>query len=200
MSKNNFLVGIILVAMSAGFSYGQPAESPAVRAFTAATRDYADIHRRLEAQIGSIDINMPIESINRKIQQLASAIRAERPDAQRGDLFTPALAPELRAAINEALLAHGFTAEDVRAAGRVEGINYDAVALRINGTFPWVLGVTMFPCVINALPPLPPELQYRIVGNDLVLVDVHASLVVDVLPNALAELTIWDLLPAATRR
>ena len=29
--------------------------------------------------------------------------------------------------------------------------------------------------------------DYRIVGNDLVLVDVHASLVVDILPNALGS-------------
>jgi hypothetical protein len=43
----------------------------------------------------------------------------------------------------------------------------------------------MWPCVINALPPLRGELQYRIVGRDLVLVDVHANLVVDILREAL---------------
>ena len=48
----------------------------------------------------------------------------------------------------------------------------------------------MFPCVIAALPPLPPELQYRIVGDTLVLIDVHASLIVDLLPRALVETTI----------
>jgi len=37
------------------------------------------------------------------------------------------------------------------------------------------------------LPALPPELQYRMVGRDLVLVDVHASLIVDILPQALAD-------------
>jgi hypothetical protein len=39
--------------------------------------------------------------------------------------------------------------------------------------------------MIEALPPLPDELQYRIVGRDLVLVDVHANLVVDILREAL---------------
>jgi hypothetical protein len=43
----------------------------------------------------------------------------------------------------------------------------------------------MFPCVLQALPPLPPELHYRIVGSTLVLIDVHADLIVDVLPYAL---------------
>jgi hypothetical protein len=39
--------------------------------------------------------------------------------------------------------------------------------------------------VIAALPELPPELQYRFVGADLVLVDIGAGLVVDVLRGAL---------------
>jgi hypothetical protein len=34
-------------------------------------------------------------------------------------------------------------------------------------------------------PALPPELAYRFVGRDLVLVDVHANLVVDILDLAL---------------
>ena len=64
------------------------------------------------------------------------------------------------------------------------------VVLRVNGTFPWVLATAMFPCVIAALPPLPSELQYRIVGDTLVLIDVHASLILDLLPRALVETTI----------
>jgi hypothetical protein len=35
------------------------------------------------------------------------------------------------------------------------------------------------------LPELPPELSYRFVGRDLVLKDIKAGLVVDVLPNAI---------------
>jgi hypothetical protein len=45
----------------------------------------------------------------------------------------------------------------------------------------------MHPAVLQALPPLPPELQYRMVGCDLVLIDVHADLIVDILPYALAD-------------
>ena len=103
----------ILIAVSAVFSYAQGGASDPARAFMAATRDYAQMHRRLEGQIGPIEINSSIDQINRIIQQLAAAIRAERPDAKQGDFFTPALAPELRARINEALLADDFTVDDV---------------------------------------------------------------------------------------
>jgi hypothetical protein len=179
----------ILIAVSAAFSSAQDSTSDPARAFMAATRDYAEMHRRLERQIGPIEITTSIDQINRIIQQLAAAIRAERPDAKQGDFFTPALARELRVRINTALLADDFTADDVISAARVDGIDYERVALRVNGTFPWILGTAMFPCVIKALPELPPELQYRIVGTDLVLIDVHASLVVDILPSALAWAT-----------
>jgi hypothetical protein len=55
----------------------------------------------------------------------------------------------------------------------------------VNGRFPWLRGAGMWLCVLNALPSVPEELQYRIVGRDLVLVDVHANLVVDSLRDAL---------------
>jgi hypothetical protein len=102
-------------------------------------------------------------------------------------LFTDAVAVELRARMAESLVAHGFTAADVREAEALEGVNAAMVPLRVNGTFPWIYATSMFPCVLNALPPLPPELQYRVVGNTLVLIDVHASLIVDLLPYALVE-------------
>ena len=40
------------------------------------------------------------------------------------------------------------------------------------------------PQLLAALPRLPAELQYRIIGNSLVLWDHHANLIVDFLPGA----------------
>lgn len=187
--RHGLILAIAMIA-SAAFAYAQSGGGEPARAFVAATREYAQMHRHLEQQIGSIEITTPVEQINRIIQQLAVSIRAERVDAKQGDFFTPALAPLLRASIDEALRANDFTAADVINAGRVDGVDYRRILLRVNDTFPWMLGVAMFPCVIEALPPLPPELQYRIVGTDLLLIDVHAILIVDILPSALADLTV----------
>jgi hypothetical protein len=184
------MLGAVLISVSAALPGAQTVGSEPARAFVAATREYAQMHRRLEQQIGPIEITTPIDEINRFIKRLAVAVRAERPDAKQGDLFTPPLARELRAAIDEALRANNLSAADVISAAQVDGIDYERIRLRVNDTFPWVLGVAMFPCVIEALPPLPPELQYRIVGTDLLLLDVHASLIVDILPSALVDLTV----------
>lgn len=189
-------IAAVLTTGAAGAGQGQPSAvaSPAVAAFEQSMRDYASLHRRLEEPIGSIRLGMSVEAVNHHIQALAAAIRAERAGARAGELFTPALATELRARVNTALVEHGYTAADVLAGGRVPGVDYARVRLQVNDTFPWILGVAMFPCVIDALPALPAELQYRIVGSDLVLIDVHASVIVDVLSNLL---TAPDIPPTA---
>jgi hypothetical protein len=40
-------------------------------------------------------------------------------------------------------------------------------------------------CLLEVLPALPQGLQYRLVGRDLILLDLDANLVVDILPEAL---------------
>ena len=159
--------------------------SAALTAFESQVQDYARMHRRLERPLGRIEIGTPVVEINRIITQLAAAIRAERGAARQGEFFAPAVVDVLRARITAALLEHQYAIEDLRAASRVDGVDYAQVRLKVNDTFPWILATAMFACVIEALPPLPPEMQYRIVGDDLLLVDIHASLIVDILPRAL---------------
>jgi len=118
---------------------------------------------------------------------MAGAVRAARPEAQQGDMFNPAVQRTLRDRIARALRAQGLTPTDVRAAEQHDGVAPGSLRLRVNGTFPWAVSTAMFPSILAVLPALPPELQYRLVGRDLVLVDVHASLIVDILPQALAD-------------
>jgi hypothetical protein len=104
--------------------------------------------------------------------------------APEGDLFTPAVAKVFRERIADALTARGFLPEEVTAAS-IEEIEEGAPLPVVNGRFSWMRGAAMWPCVLSALPLLPDDVQYRIVGRELVLVDVHANLVVDILREAL---------------
>jgi len=188
-------VGVLLLSVFAGpnappaAAQSQQPPTVAVANFESAINDYSRMHRRLEKLVGEITINSSVASINRSMQALAAAIRVERSNAQQGDLFTPALARELRTRVNDALLEHGFTPDDVLAGEQADRLEPRVFRLRVNDTFPWILASAMFPCVIDALPPLPSELQYRIVRRDLLLIDVHASLVVDILPDVLIDTT-----------
>ena len=54
--------------------------------------------------------------------------------------------------------------------------------MKVNGSLPRTGAKPVLPCILEALPRLPEELEYRIIGTDLVLIDVHAGLIVDILP------------------
>jgi hypothetical protein len=60
-----------------------------------------------------------------------------------------------------------------------------ALPLRINGLYPDAVPVATVPSqVLKTLPPLPEELEYRFVGNSLILLDRQARLIVDYLSGA----------------
>ena len=61
----------------------------------------------------------------------------------------------------------------------------EAAVVEVNAPIPWNAGPMMWPSVLALLPELPPELEYRFVGRDLVLVDLFGSVVVDVLRDSL---------------
>ena len=180
----------LMLLFSGGAAVAQPDDqTPAARAFAAATRDYAQLHRRVESTLPRLDVSSNPETIHQAVKLMSAAMRTARPAAKPGDFFTEPLAIELRARIAEALAANGFTPDDVRANEAAERmvIDLSTPALPVNGAFPWPYASSMFPCVLAALPSLPPELQYRLVGDTLVLIDLHADLIVDVLPYALAD-------------
>jgi hypothetical protein len=162
-------------------------QSPAVRQFMNATHDYAVVHRQLESRLPRLELTSHPEELYRAVQAMTAAVRAARPAARPGDLFTDTIASELRARMAAALEANGLTPADLHDTEADEVIGTAVPPLQVNGLFPWRFATDMPPCLLGALPPLPPELQYRIVGNMLVLVDLHADLIVDLLPHALAE-------------
>jgi hypothetical protein len=55
----------------------------------------------------------------------------------------------------------------------------------VNERWPGTALTTMPPDLLAILPPLPRELEYRFVHRDLVLWDVRADLIVDVLRDAI---------------
>jgi hypothetical protein len=180
------IITLAAVILAAGL--GQPLiDRDGVLSFARAAEDYAFMHRRLERRLPALEVNANPETVRRAIDTMAAAVRVARADAKPGDLFNPRAQAAIRVRIAEALRTHGLTPIDVRAAELAEGIDPAGVALQVNGTFPWAIGTAMVPCILEALPPLPPELQYRLVGRDLVLIDVHAGLIVDILREALAR-------------
>lgn len=179
----------ILLIVAAGPSAAQTVpvtDDEAVQQFQQAVDDYVLMHRYLERQLPAMKVTADTETLRQSIAAMAAAVRMARAGAKQGDLFSPAVAEVLRDRIARSLQRQGLTPFDVRADQLADTGPAGAPVLKVNGSFPWKLAAGMNPALLQALPPLPPELQYRMVDSDLVLIDVHAGLMVDILPYALA--------------
>jgi hypothetical protein len=115
-------------------------------------------------------------------QQTAEKSQQARPEAQRGDIFTPVISAYFKKQIKSTM--HGPEGSRVRASLR-HAEPLPNVQLKVNAKYPKNLPLQSTPpTLLKNLPPLPRELQYRIVGSALVLYDMSAGLVVDFIPGA----------------
>jgi len=112
---------------------------------------------------------------------LAAAIRAARANAQPGDILTPEVQAVFRKALAPELKGHdGEHAKQV-----LKDDAPPSVPLKVNAPYPEGKPLPTVPSnVLMNLPKLPMELEYRIVGKNLILRDTGADLIVDFMVNA----------------
>jgi hypothetical protein len=64
--------------------------------------------------------------------------------------------------------------------------NPGSLRILVNARYPDSVPLTtMPPQILEGLPRLPEELEFRFLGDRLILMDVHAQTIVDVIDNAL---------------
>jgi hypothetical protein len=160
----------------------------ATLAFLQSVGDYANMHRLLEAPLPTLEVSTDMRVVQAAMDALATQIQAARKGARQGDIFSGAVARMFRRRIATCLPPEdleAILAENQREYEQTEASS-SAPLLRVNTVWPPQIPFDFVPPqLLAALPPLPPELQYRLVGRSLVLWDHHANLVVDFLPGAL---------------
>lgn len=158
----------------------QKADSSAVKEFQARIESYLSAKKK--QNIAKKPTDSPGKLAQEK-QQTAEKIRESRPEAQRGDIFTPTVTTYFKQQIEGTL--RGPDGGKVRASLR-HAEPLPNVQLRVNAKYPRNLPLQSTPpTLLMNLPPLPKELQYRIVGSTLVLYDMSSGLVVDFIPGAI---------------
>ena len=160
------------------------AEAPILEAFNQRITAYMQVHDHVERSLSLQWSFDDAEEMFAAIEAMQAGIRAARPDARRGAILTPDVGTVIRARLANRLRECGPQVEDVLAFINQERAP-GARAPRINEPFPWELGSAMWPSFMGVLPPLLEELEYRFADRDLVLIDIQADLVVDILVNAL---------------
>jgi len=164
-----------------------PVEDPRFKDFFDRVRAYVKIHDNSETRVPSLKDTSDPKQVSTREKALADEIRIERAGAQQGDVFAPAAARQIGAVVAEDFIR--------RPAAIQKAILVEVpvkVPPAINTDYPTTLPLaTVPPSLLQKLPTLPEELEYRFLGRHLILRDIKANLIVDFIP---------DVVPAAPAR
>jgi hypothetical protein len=161
-----------------------PDEEQALEYFDRAIDAYVLLHRRVEQRFPPQRMFDNADEMLAARTALRDAILEERRNAKQGDVFTPEVADVLRGRLLRAILWHRHNPADILEENRAERLPGTPMP-RVNKPFPWGLGAAMWPTFLRVLPELSEELEYRFVERDLILIDMHANLVLDIMDDAL---------------
>jgi hypothetical protein len=156
----------------------------ALNRFNQQIASYMTMRNEVQDRVGVPQTSSNSSDIVAMQSALAHGIRKARPRAQAGDIFNADVGDEFRRRIQHVLQSHSVSEGGLLADLRRDTPESFCTAA-VNGSFDWRFGTMMPADVIEALPELPWPLQYRFACRDLVLLDVDAGLIVDVLPDAL---------------
>lgn len=158
------------------------ADAAALKRFSESVANYVALRKKISAEIPPIQVTPRASEINAASDALARAVERSRPNARQGNFFTPEIAGAFRRTLELAL-------RQTDRAALLALINEEPGALKrptVHMRFPaGDLLATTPTALLQALPPLPKELEYRFVGRVLILRDIDAALVLDYISPAL---------------
>jgi hypothetical protein len=153
------------------------------KTFTDRVQAYVKMQKSLEASLPTLKPTKDAAQIVEHQHTLARKIADARRDARQGDIFTHEASERFRKIIHQAF--EGPEGHRLRRTIQ-QDTPFKVVTMHVNDVFLDDIPLTTTPpTLMLKLPELPPELSYRFVGRDLVLKDIKAGLVVDVIPNAI---------------
>jgi hypothetical protein len=162
---------------------------PALEQFQKKLKGYVELHRDAAKGLARLTKKgADAATVAAREKALAVAIRERRPQARPGDLFEPALRPHIAAVIARELAAPGGDEmrREIQDGNPRSETPQAPVEVAVNAAYPAAATLSTVPApLLRQLPALPPELDYRFVGRDLVLRDTAANLIVDYMEDVL---------------
>jgi hypothetical protein len=151
--------------------------------FQERVKEYVEVHKEAAKDAPALKETSDPAKIREAQLALAKKIAAARTNAQPGDIFTPEVRTRFRQLMYPEL--KGAEGRETRQEIK-EDKPTKPVPFKVNAPYPEGEPLpTMPPNVLQNLPQLPEELEYRIIGKTLILRDVKANIIVDFVPNAM---------------
>ena len=143
------------------------------------------LHNKLKKEGPALKETKNPAEIKASQDVLGMKIREARKTAKQGDIFTPEIRQLLRRLMYPE--TKGAAGAETKAAITEEAHETKQVVLKVNADYPDSAPMmTVPPNILSALPKLPEDLEYRFVNRTMILLDTHANLIVDFVPNAIS--------------
>ena len=156
----------------------------AMLAFQKHIEAYLKIHNEAESRVPNLKRTDDPKEIADREKALADTIMTLRANAQPGEIFVAEVQPYLIQIIRDDF--------KLRSAGDRKALIQELpkkMKVDINTVYPTTIPLATFPpALLRKLPDLPPELEYRFVGKSLILRDVKANLIVDIMRDMVATI------------
>jgi hypothetical protein len=150
--------------------------------FTRRVHEYVALRNKAAGGLANLPKEATPDEVERHQRALAEAIGRARPRSAPGEIFSK----EIRAYFRRQLEGVFAGPEGRKLKAAIMEENPGPIRLRVNGQYPDNVPLASMPApVLGALPRLPAELEYRFIGDRLILLDVPADLIVDVIEDAL---------------
>jgi len=164
-----------------------PADAQALATMNDRLKQYVDLHRKIERSLPKLPKEATPQQIDKNQRALEKLLREARATAKPGDIFTPEASPVIKR-----LLASVFGGPDgkqLKASIMDESQAAPSAAkLIVNARYPDTVPLTTVPPqVLQTLPRLTEDLEYRFIGNSVILLDVHAHVIADFIEDALPK-------------
>jgi hypothetical protein len=178
-----FLVGLTL-QLAVNHDQAPVNHDAAVLAdFKARVDKYVELRNKADDSAKPMKSTSEASDIRTSQLEQAERIGVARKDAKPGDIFTPDVA-----VIIKRLLRPEVKEPGTKAAAKDEEDLPTRITFKINDQYPPKEPLATFPPnLLAALPPLPKDVEYRLVGRHLILRDVTANLIVDYIVNAMPK-------------
>lgn len=163
---------------------GVNAQGAATLEFQKRIQAYMKIHNDAEAKVPSLKKTDDPKEISDREKALGQAIMTLRAGAKPGDIFAPEYQPYFIKIVQDDFKTRSAADRKAIIVELPKNMKVD-----INTVYPTTIPLATFPPILlRKLPDLPPELEYRLVARSLILRDVKANLIVDILRNVVATI------------
>ncbi len=161
-----------------------PADAQALSTMNDRLGDYISLHIKLELTLPPLPTDATPQQIDKNQRAFEILMRNARAKAKVGDIFTP----ESRVVIKRLLESVFGGPDGQQLKASIMDENPVNVTVTVNGRYPDDVPLsTIPPQVLQTLPKLSEDMEYRFIGDRLILLDTHAHIIADFIDDALPK-------------